>query len=111
MQTATARWPFVFFAESRYLMPMRVRKIADLSPLVVVLMAIAWPIIVLLGAVVYAVVVIWQETRNHSAGVFSVGFGSPPLSEAWPAYVILFLPSLALLSMWWYLRQRGASVE
>jgi len=92
------------------------RRLAALSPVAVVGLALAWPIVVVVCVVAYAMAEIWGDLSERG-GAAALGLGHPPFSEAWPGYVILFLPPLLLLSTWVYLRrkqgeaQRGASVE
>jgi hypothetical protein len=93
------------------------RRLAALSPVVVVGLAFAWPIIVVVGVVAYSIAEIWGDIKSERIAALGFGFGHPPFSEAWPGYAILFLPPLVLLSTWMYLRrkerdaQRGAPVE
>jgi len=82
-----------------------------MSPITIVALAIAWPVVVVLGIVAYALVPLLLESEVGTVAAIGFGFGAVPFSEAWPGYVILFLPPLALVSAWLYLRrrQRGAS--
>jgi hypothetical protein len=88
-----------------------VRRIASLSPLRAVLIALAWP------TLIYAIpslIIGWSHVSNwvgeHTGGgsyseVFVVSEPATGVQQVW-GMVIFFGPSLVFLTVWWLLRRR-----
>ena len=65
----------------------------------------AWPVVVAVVAAAYVAMIVVMEGRSAPEGsVFMMQFTptAPPLRDAWPAYVILFAPPVALVFAWAY---------
>jgi asparagine N-glycosylation enzyme membrane subunit Stt3 len=93
------------------------RRIASLSPIAVFGLAFAWPSTIVVGGTAYVLAPALRAWSAESLAAIGFHIRVTPLSETWPGLVLLFLPPLALLSTWIYLRrkerdaQRGASIE
>ena len=96
---------------------LRARRLAAVSPLTIVGLAIAWPMTIAVAASAYVLAPALRAWSADSLAAIGFHIRVTPFSETWPGLALLFLPPLAFLSTWTYLRrkgrdaQRGASIE
>ncbi|MDB4913870.1 MAG: hypothetical protein JWM95_1514 [Gemmatimonadetes bacterium] len=84
--------------------PMRMSRLAGVTPHQIIGWALAWPIVLVVGTFAYVALLVWPETGGQLAAI-GLGWSGSSFGIV-AALAVLLLPPMALILSWHRARRR-----